>query len=85
MSCSISLPKRAYVPGETLRAEILVHNLSIRKSGAVSLQLKQVRHQFGGIWVLNQQTFSYKNDIYDMKYSGKTTMFASSFMAIIRY
>ncbi|KAJ8304666.1 hypothetical protein KUTeg_018249 [Tegillarca granosa] len=48
VSCSISLPKRAYVPGETLRAEILVHNLSIRKSGAVSLQLKQII-TYGGV------------------------------------
>ncbi|XP_021342876.1 arrestin domain-containing protein 17-like isoform X2 [Mizuhopecten yessoensis] len=48
VSCSISLPKRAYVPGEILRAAITVHNLSIRKSGAVSLQLKQII-SYGGV------------------------------------
>lgn len=42
VSCSITLPKRAYVSGENLRTEVVVHNMSIRKSGAVSLQLKQV-------------------------------------------
>ncbi|KAK3098221.1 hypothetical protein FSP39_017365 [Pinctada imbricata] len=48
VSCSISLPKRAYVPGETLRAGLVIHNLSIRKSGAVSLQLKQII-SYGGV------------------------------------
>ncbi|KAL5004541.1 hypothetical protein ScPMuIL_017997 [Solemya velum] len=42
ISCSISLTKRAYVPGEFIRTELHVHNLSLRKSGAVSLQLKQL-------------------------------------------
>ncbi|CAC5414373.1 unnamed protein product [Mytilus coruscus] len=48
VSCTLSLPKRACVPGEILRAEILVHNMSIRKSGAVSLQLKQII-TYGGV------------------------------------
>ncbi|XP_048738234.1 arrestin domain-containing protein 17-like isoform X2 [Ostrea edulis] len=48
VSCSITLPKRAYVSGENLRTEIVVHNMSIRKSGAVSLQLKQII-SYGGV------------------------------------
>lgn len=48
VSCSITLPKRAYVSGENLRTEVVVHNMSIRKSGAVSLQLKQII-SYGGV------------------------------------
>lgn len=42
VSCSISLMKRAFVPGETLNADLHVQNSSIRKASIVNLQLKQV-------------------------------------------
>ncbi|KAH3830547.1 hypothetical protein DPMN_103791, partial [Dreissena polymorpha] len=48
VSCSLALYKRAFVPGETLRADIHVQNSSFRKSGLVSVQLKQML-MYGGV------------------------------------
>ncbi|XP_041365500.1 arrestin domain-containing protein 17-like [Gigantopelta aegis] len=42
VSCSLSIIKRGYVPGETIKTEIHLHNLSMRKSGVCKLQLKQL-------------------------------------------
>ncbi|XP_060569015.1 arrestin domain-containing protein 2-like [Ruditapes philippinarum] len=48
VSCSLAIMKRAFVPGEILRADIHVQNSSIRKSSIVSLQLKQMLI-YGGV------------------------------------
>ena len=42
VACSLSVLKRSYVPGETIRADVQIHNSSMRKSGVCRLQLKQV-------------------------------------------
>ncbi|KAK7486831.1 hypothetical protein BaRGS_00021978, partial [Batillaria attramentaria] len=42
VACSLSVLKRSYVPGETIRADVQMHNSSMRKSGMCRLQLKQL-------------------------------------------
>ncbi|XP_071096238.1 arrestin domain-containing protein 2-like isoform X1 [Haliotis cracherodii] len=42
VSCSLSVIKRAYVPGEVIRADVQLQNLSMRKSGVCKVQLKQL-------------------------------------------
>ncbi|KAK7116244.1 arrestin domain-containing protein 2-like isoform X2 [Littorina saxatilis] len=42
VACSLSVLKRSYVPGETIRADVQIHNSSMRKSGVCRLQLKQL-------------------------------------------
>ncbi|XP_076443275.1 arrestin domain-containing protein 17-like isoform X2 [Babylonia areolata] len=42
VACSLAVLKRSYVPGETIRADVHIHNSSMRKSGICRLQLKQL-------------------------------------------
>ncbi|XP_050400299.1 arrestin domain-containing protein 17 isoform X1 [Patella vulgata] len=42
VTCSLSVIKRAYVPGENIRVDVQLHNLSMRKSGHCDIQLKQL-------------------------------------------
>lgn len=44
MSCSLSVLKRSYVPGEHIKADVQLSNNSVRKSGPCRLQLKQVNN-----------------------------------------
>ncbi|XP_005092707.1 arrestin domain-containing protein 3 isoform X2 [Aplysia californica] len=42
VSCSLCVLKRSYVPGETVHADVQIHNMTMRKSGPCRLQLKQL-------------------------------------------
>ncbi|XP_059179376.1 arrestin domain-containing protein 17-like isoform X2 [Physella acuta] len=42
VSCSLCVLKRSYVPGETIHADVQIHNMTMRKSGSCRLQLKQL-------------------------------------------
>ncbi|GFR64902.1 arrestin domain-containing protein 3 [Elysia marginata] len=42
VSCSLCVPKRSFVPGETIHADVQIHNMTMKKSGVCRLQLKQV-------------------------------------------
>ncbi|XP_025076580.1 arrestin domain-containing protein 2-like isoform X2 [Pomacea canaliculata] len=42
VSCSLSVMKRSYVPGEHIKADVQLSNNSVRKSGPCRLQLKQL-------------------------------------------
>ncbi|KAH9518393.1 hypothetical protein Btru_016704 [Bulinus truncatus] len=42
VSCSLCVLKRSYVPGETIHADVQIHNMTMRKSGPCKLQLKQL-------------------------------------------
>ncbi|RUS76289.1 hypothetical protein EGW08_015961 [Elysia chlorotica] len=42
VSCSLCVPKRSFVPGETIHADVQIHNMTMKKSGVCRLQLKQL-------------------------------------------
>ncbi|XP_064609283.1 arrestin domain-containing protein 2-like [Liolophura sinensis] len=48
ISCSVSLPKRFYVPGEALCVTANVDNVSVKRCGQCSLQIKQLV-TYGGV------------------------------------